>query len=143
MGDGCEQGLRPSREAAPGACEMASARRVRAGVWSDKWCGHWAGVGTLALAALLSACGTVSSQAVGPSPSVRSYELRGSTQQEVIAEAERLCPKGYEVHRASGRNERLAGEPQKPFNHLATAWNHALSWMDNDTDRAQMAVTCL
>jgi hypothetical protein len=96
----------------------------------------------LAAAAVLSACGSVSSQAVGPVPGVRSYELRGSNQQEVLAEAERLCPKGFEVHRQSGRNERLAGEPQPPFQHLATVWNHAVGWLDTDTDRAQLAVTC-
>jgi hypothetical protein len=96
----------------------------------------------LAAATLLSACGTVSSQAVGPVPGVRSYELRGSNPQEVQAEAERLCPKGFEVHRFSGRNERLAGEPQPPFQHLARVWNHAVAWLDTDTDRAQLAVTC-
>lgn len=132
----CEAGVTVGPEAAP-------RRRVGARARAKARARALASVAAVALAAVLSACGTVSSQAVGPSPSVRSYELRGSTQQEVIAEAERLCPKGYEVHRASGRNERLAGEPKKPFNHLATAWNHALSWMDNDTDRAQMAVTCL
>lgn len=94
-------------------------------------------------AAMLSGCVAVSSQAVGPSPSVRSYELRASTLQEVVAEAERLCPKGYEVHRSSGRNDRLAGEPKRPFNFAAKAWNHAVGWLDTDTDRAQMAVTCL
>lgn len=91
---------------------------------------------------LLSACGALSTQAVGPVPGVRSYELRGSHQQEVLAEAERLCPKGFEVHRLSGRNERLAGEPKAPFHHLAKAWNHAVGWLDSDTDRAQLAVTC-
>jgi hypothetical protein len=100
-------------------------------------------LGVAFAAALLGGCGTVSSQAVGPSPAVRSYELRGSTMQEVVAEAERLCPKGYEVHRSSGRNERLAGEPKKPFDVAAKAWNHAVGWLDTDTDRAQMAVTCL
>ena len=96
----------------------------------------------LTAAAVLSACGSVSSQAVGPVPGVRSYELRGSNQQEVLAEAERLCPKGFEVHRQSGRNERVAGEPLPPFQHLATVWNHAVGWLDTDTDRAQLAVTC-
>ena len=96
----------------------------------------------LAAACALRACGTVSSQAVGPVPGVRSYELRGSNQQEVLAEAERLCPKGFEVHRLSGRNERLAGDPQPSLQRLATAWNHAVGWLDTDTDRAQLAVTC-
>ena len=99
-------------------------------------------VAAMAAAAVLSACGTVSSQAVGPVPGVRSFELRGSHPQEVLAEAERLCPKGFDVHRLSGRNERVAGEPQPPFQHLATAWNRALGWLDTDTDRAQLAVTC-
>jgi hypothetical protein len=93
-------------------------------------------------AAVLAACGSLSSQVVGPVPGVRSYELRGSNQREVMAEAERLCPKGFEVHRLSGRNERLAGEPQPPFQYLATVWNHAVGWLDTDTDRAQLAVTC-
>jgi hypothetical protein len=100
-------------------------------------------LGALGTAAVMSGCVAVSSQAVGPSPSVRSYELRASNMQEVVAEAERLCPKGYEVHRSSGRNDRLAGEPQKPFNFAAKAWNHAVGWLDTDTDCAQLAVTCL
>ncbi len=106
-------------------------------VWRVGSCGL-----VLATALVLSACGTVSSQAVGPVPGVRSYELRGSNQQEVLAEAERLCPKGFEVHRQAGRNERLAGEPQPYFQHLATAWNHVVGWLDTDTDRSQLAVTC-
>lgn len=110
------------------------------------WCvgsgGRVAGGLALVGAIALSACGAISTQAVGPVPSVRSYELRGSHQQEVLAEAERLCPKGFEVHRLSGRNERLAGEPKPPLHHLAKAWNHAVGWLDSDTDRAQLAVTC-
>jgi hypothetical protein len=104
---------------------------------------HLLVLGALGAALVMSGCVAVSSQAVGPSPSVRSYELRASSMQEVVAEAERLCPKGYEVHRASGRNDRLAGEPKKPFDFAAKAWNRAVGWLDTDTDRAQMAVTCL
>lgn len=110
----------------------------------SRWlaCGPVRGLVLVGGAMLLTACGALSTQAVGPVPGVRSYELRGSHQQEVLAEAERLCPKGFEVHRLSGRNERLAGEPQAPFHHLAKAWNHAVAWLDSDTDRAQLAVTC-
>jgi hypothetical protein len=108
--------------------------------WRAQSCGLV--LAAVAVAAVLSACGTVSSQAVGPVPGVRSYELRGSNQQEVLAEAERLCPKGFDVHRLSGRNERVAGEPQRPLHHLAAVWNHAVGWLDADTDRAQLAVTC-
>jgi hypothetical protein len=111
--------------------------------WRARGGGFALVLGAACAAALISGCSTVSSQAVGPSPAVRSYELRASSLQEAVAEAERLCPKGYEVHRASGRNERLAGEPKKPFDAAAKAWNHAVGWLDTDTDRAQMAVTCL
>ncbi len=127
---------------------------IRAGGVLPVWRGLWgmamgnqqgwmkAVIGLMSVLLSLSACTTVSHQSVAPSPQVRSYELRGPRLDVVQAEAQRLCQQGFDVHRQSGHSERLVGEPQKPANYLALAWNHAIDWMDKDTDRAQMAISC-
>lgn len=97
--------------------------------------GAWAMAALTCLA--LGACATQEGYVVSGSPQTRSYELRGPTVQALEAEAARRCPQGYEVHRVAGRHQRLEG------GNIATrGWNMAMAYLDDDDNRAQMAITC-
>ncbi|MEY4428510.1 MAG: hypothetical protein RLZZ182_1199 [Pseudomonadota bacterium] len=84
----------------------------------------------------LVACAQVSVRRVN-TVEPASYELRASHMQALEREAEQRCPKGFEVTRRAELKEGL-----EPDWRGARWWNLGLLRLDDEGNRAQLAVTC-
>ncbi len=82
-------------------------------------------------------CASVTGQRVSPDDAVAVHELRGPSQSALDAEAALRCPAGHEVLRRGGRDERLVGQMT-----LTRLWNQAMHLLDDDDNRAQLAIRC-
>lgn len=83
-------------------------------------------------------CASVSGQRVSPDDAAAAvHELRGPSSTALDAEAALRCPGGHEVLRRGARDERLAG--QMTWTRL---WNQLMAHLDDDDNRAQLAIRC-
>ncbi|MDO9002273.1 MAG: hypothetical protein Q7V20_02325 [Aquabacterium sp.] len=92
----------------------------------------------LPLAALLG-CATVRVTPVATGSGEAAYELAGTSIAQLEAEAQRLCPHGYDVRRQAHHYQRMANDQLYPVR----LWDRITGNLNTPTnDKAQMAVLC-
>lgn len=92
----------------------------------------------LPLAALMG-CATVQVTRVATGGPETAYELAGTSIAQLEAEAQRLCPHGYDVRRQAHHYQRMANDQLYPVR----LWDRITGNLNTPTNnKAQMAVVC-
>lgn len=88
---------------------------------------------------LLSACAQVQVQRLATATPEGAYQLEGTNMKQLEVEAQRLCPKGYEVTRQWQNYQRIDSDD----NLAVRWWRQAATYTSAPTqDKAQLSIIC-